>query len=131
MITYEADYVVGTKPALCKKIEVSDGSKISTTINPSNKDELENVTDEIIFQHISNQILHVQNLSSDMYVYPEEERYFHNIAIHNFVEAEQCMQEMVQWLEYALYRNLEEVAHTHTGNEDHTHDPVTGEEVPN
>jgi hypothetical protein len=133
MITYEADYVVGTKPTLCKKIEVSDGSKISTSMTPSNKDELENFTDEQIIQHINNYILHVQNLSSDMYIFPDEEAYFHSIPINNFIEVEKCMQEMVQWIEYVLYRNPQEadLSHTHGEGDGHTHDPETGEEVPN
>ena len=119
MITYKAEYEVGKEPALCKEIQMPDSTKICTHIALSNKSELENFTNEQIFEHVSNYVLYVKELSNDMYLYPEEEHFSHFVPVHNFKEIEQSLRVMVEWLEIALYRNVDD--HTHTHEDGHTH----------
>ena len=122
MITYEVEYVVGKEPNLCKYVQTADGTKVCTHIVISNKSELENFTNEQVFEHISNYILYVKELSNDMYLYPEEEHFSHYVPVHNFKEIEQSLRVMVEWLEIALYRNMTPVdGHTHTHEDGHTH----------
>lgn len=132
MITYKAEYVVGQEPALCKEIEMADGTKVCTHLTLSNKSELENFTNEQIFEHVSNYLLYVKELSNDLYLYPEEEHYNHFIPVNNFKTIELSMRSIVEWLELALYRDMTPIeGHTHAEGDGHTHDPATGEEVPN
>jgi hypothetical protein len=122
MITYEVEYVVGKEPNLCKYVQTVDGTKVCTHIVISNKSELENFTNEQIFEHVSNYVLYVKELSNDMYLYPEEEHFSHFVPVHNFKEIEQSLRVMVEWLEIALYRNMTPVDdHTHTHEDGHTH----------
>jgi hypothetical protein len=125
MITYEVEYTVGQEPQLCKKIEIADGSKVSTNLTTSNKDELENFTNEQIMEHVNNYLLYIQELSKDMYIFPEEELYFHHIPVNNYIEVEQTMTNIVHWLEYGLFRNKE----SHVASHSHTHDEPA-EETP-
>ena len=122
MITYKTEYEVGKEPALCKEIQMLDNTKICTHIVLSNKNELENFTNEQIFEHVSNYILYVKELSNDMHLYPEEEHFSHHVPVHNFKEIEQSLRLIVEWLEIALYRNTgSEEGHTHTHEDGHTH----------
>jgi len=120
VITYKAEYEVGKEPALCKEIQMPDSTKICTHIVFSNKSELENFTNEQIFEHISNYILHIKELSDDMYVYPEEEHYNHHIPINNYTKIEQSMRSTAEWLEFVLYRDMTPVE-GHTHEDGHTH----------
>lgn len=114
MITYKAEYEVGKEPNLCKEVELADGTSVCTHIMLANKAELENFTNEQLLEHVSNYLLYVKELSSDMYLLPEEEHFHHFIPIHNFKEIEQAMRSIVEWLELALYRDMTPVPpHTH------------------
>jgi hypothetical protein len=128
MIIYKAEYVVGEEPALCKEIEMADSTKVCTHLTLSNKSELENFTNEQIFEHISNYLLYVKELSNDLYLYPEEEHFSHHIPINNYKELELSMSSIVKWLEFVLYRDMTPVdlSHTHDDEAPHTH----GEETP-
>jgi len=122
MITYKPEYVAGEEPALCKEIEMADGSKVCTHLTISNKAELENFTNEQLLEHVSNYILYMKELSNDMYVYPEEEHFNHHVPVNNFKEMEQSLRVIVEWLEIALYRDMTPVeSHTHTHEDGHTH----------
>ena len=120
MITYKAEYEVGKEPALCKEIQMSDNTKICTHIVLSNKEELENFTNEQIFEHVSNCILYVKELSNDMHLYPEEEHFNHHIPIHNYTQIEKAMRSTAEWLEFVLYRDMAPVE-GHTHEDGHTH----------
>lgn len=128
MITYKAEYVVGEEPALCKEIQMADNTKVCTHLTLSNKSELENFTNEQIFEHVSNYLLYVKELSNNLYLYPAEEHYSHFIPVHNFKTIETSMRSIVEWLEFVLYRDMSPVdlSHTHDDETPHTH----GEETP-
>jgi hypothetical protein len=131
VITYKAEYEVGQEPALCKEIEMADSTEVCTHLTLSNKTELENFTNEQIFEHISNYLLYVKELSNDLYLYPVEEHYSHFVPVHNYNKIEQAMRSIVEWLEFVLYRDMAPMeGHTHSDDDGHTHDPDTGEEVP-
>lgn len=120
MITYKTEYEVGKEPALCKEIKMLDGTTVCTHLMLSNKSELENFTNEQLFEHISNYILYIKELSNDMHVYPEEEHFNHHVPVHNFKEMEQSLRVIVEWLEMALYRDMTPVE-SHTHEDGHTH----------
>jgi len=122
VITYKAEYEVGQEPALCKEIEMADSTKACTHLTLSNKSELENFTNEQIFEHVSNYLLYVKELSKDLYLYPEEEHYSHFIPVNNFKTIETSMRSIVEWLEFVLYRDMVPAeSHTHTHEDGHTH----------
>jgi hypothetical protein len=60
MIEYTAEYDEDTKPFLCKKITLPD-EVIKTEITIHNKTELDNFTDEVIYQHLDNLVLYMKN----------------------------------------------------------------------
>lgn len=145
MITYEARYIEGTEPQICKVVAANGGTEVVTHIVLQNEDEVKNVetiTDPLIKQHIDNLILHAAWLGDNMEVYPDHEAPNRPWPIKNLKELLATCEKMVAWWQFAFFRDEDGFVHdsaplTATGHEDahhgadHTHDPVTGEEIPN
>lgn len=147
MITYEARYTEGTEPQICKIVTTGGGEEVVTNIVLQNEEEVKNVetmTDALIKQHIDNLILHAAWLGDNMEVYPDHEAPNRPWPIKNLKELLATCEKMVAWWNFAFFRDedgfvneaspiivsSEEHESMHE-NEDHTHDPVTGEAIPN
>jgi hypothetical protein len=151
MIDYVANFYGAEKrPYICKKFTASNGEEAHTPINVGNEDEIKNLSAEIIYEHMNNVIKYLDEKIDTMTIVQLDE-IFHKEAwpIVGWSEVEWCQNEVVLWWNYIFYKDFDERAeriihqklaeeaakyeeeHVHSGTEDHTHDPATGEEIPN
>jgi hypothetical protein len=126
MINYEAHYTVGTKPSIRKSIEASDGTFVYTNLNFSNEDERENASDEIINQHLTNLHSHLKDVANRSTLIPVGSPLVTEIIVE-WHDLQNLYNEIIQWWMHVSFRPEDELH----DDSDHTHDPETGEEIPN
>jgi hypothetical protein len=138
MINYQASYEVGTRPAIKKVFTASSGEEFSMAINFENTEDREAVSAELIYQHMNNCVTYIQNKSENLRIIQLDEPVGSEAwpAIGWF-ELLWANNEINLWWNYIYFKNEQPNAsmtvepHTHDGSEGHTHDEVTGEEIPN
>lgn len=126
MINYEAHYTVGTKPSIRKSIEASDGTFVYTNLNFSNEDERENASDEIVNQHLTNLHSHLKDVANRSTLIPVGSPLVTEIIVE-WHDLQNLYNEIIQWWMHVSFRPEDEPH----DDSDHTHDPETGEEIPN
>jgi hypothetical protein len=145
MISYQANYEVGSKPYICKVFTASNGEEVHTALHFANEDERKGFSSELIFQHLENVIKYIQDTSKDLAMIALDEPVGSNPwAIKGWEKLEWANAEAYLWWNDVYYRPESPVnnqpnqviyisgdEHVHTEEADHTHDPVTGEEIPN
>lgn len=141
MITYQANYEPVNKPYICKVFTASNGEEMHTALNFSNEAEKEEMSVELIYEHLSNVIKYIQDRSETLTVIGYEENINEEPwAIKGWKDLEWANNEAWLWWNYIYFKDrpmseftpaVDETPHTHDGTEDHTHDPETGEEIPN
>jgi hypothetical protein len=127
MITYSALYEVGKRPLIRKTVEAIDGSMIDTGINFYNEEEREFLTDEIIQQHLLNLHTYFKDLSSLSTLMPTGTP-LTTYIIPEWDSLNEIFQEMNAWWNLITFRP--EIDEPHDDSL-HSHDPETGEEIPN
>jgi len=104
MIEYTAEYNEDVKPFLCKKITLG-GESINTEITIHNKTELENLTDEVIYEHLDNLVLYIKN-----YLTPKLELTSYRQPLTtpwpliNWHELSHVNDEISEWHQFVYYR---------------------------
>ncbi len=126
MISYGAYYEVGTRPSIRKVIEASDGTFVYTNLNYSNEDERENASDEIIAEHLNNLHLYLKEVSNRSTLLAFNSPLMSEIIVE-WNEIQSIYAEICEWWVFVSFRP-EEDAHD---DSEHSHDPETGEEIPN
>lgn len=127
MISYGAYYEVGTRPSIRKVIEAVDSTYIYTNLNYSNEDERENASDEIISQHIENLHLYLKEVTNRSTLLDLKAPLMSDIIVE-WPEIQSIYNEISQWWVFVSFRPEEDELHD---DSDHSHDPETGEEIPN
>jgi hypothetical protein len=139
MINYQASYEVGIRPAIKKIFTASSGEEFSMAINFENTEDKEAISAELIYEHLNNCIKYIQNKSTDLRIIELTEPVGSEAwpAIGWF-ELLWANNEINLWWNYIYFKNEQPNAtmeisegHSHGEDSDHTHDPETGEEVPN
>jgi hypothetical protein len=138
MINYQASYQVGSRPAIKKVFTASSGEEFSMAINFENTEDKEAVSAELIYEHMDNCITYIQNKSEELRVIqltePVGSEAWPAVGWYELLWANN---EINLWWNYIYFKNeqpngvLTIDPHTHDGSEDHTHDEVTGETIPN
>jgi hypothetical protein len=140
MINYEAKYEVGSRPNISKIFTATSGEQFSMAINFENTEDKEAVSAELIYQHLNNCIKYIQDKSTDLKI----------IQLNEIVGSEPwpaigwfellwANNEICLWWNYIYFKeenvqgaiSVDIGDHPHDGAGDHTHDPETGEEIPN
>jgi len=104
MIEYTAEYDEDAKPFLCKKI-TADGEVIRTEITIYNKTELNNLTDELIYDHLNNLVLYIKNdLAAQLEVTPYEQIVTDPWPLIKWHDLSHINEEITQWHEFVYYR---------------------------
>lgn len=104
MIEYTAEYDEDTKPFLCKKITVGT-EVVRTEITIHSKTELDNFTDEVIYEHLNNLVLYMKNdLAPQLEVTP----YLHTVTepwpLIKWHELSHINDEVTEWHNFVYYR---------------------------
>ena len=138
MINYQASYTAGVIPAIKKVFTATSGEEFSMAINFENTEDKEAVTAELIYTHMNNCIQYIQDKSETLRLIALDEPVGSEAwpAIGWF-ELLWANNEINLWWNYIYFKEEQANAtmtidpHIHEGSEDHTHDPETGEEIPN
>jgi hypothetical protein len=145
MIEYKANYEVGNRPYICKAFTASNGEEIHTALHFANEDERKEFSAELIYEHLGNVIKYIQDTAKDLSMIALDEPVGSNPwAIKGWEKLEWANAEAHLWWNDVYYRPESPVNnqpnqvvyisgddHVHTEEADHTHDPETGEEIPN
>lgn len=140
MIEYVANfYGAEKKPYICKKFVSSSGEESHTALAYANEDERIEMSDELIYEHLDNIVKYIQQRSLDLSVVQlNESTVDHPWPVKNWPDIEWAMNEIILWWNYVYYKSMSTepqvvyIEHSHSHPEDdHTHDPETGEVVSN
>jgi hypothetical protein len=104
MIEYTAEYDEDAKPFLCKKITLGEES-IRTEISIHNKTELDNLTDEIIYEHLNNLVLYIKNdLAPQLEITPYGDIVTEPWPLIKWHDLSHINDEITQWHQFVYYR---------------------------
>jgi hypothetical protein len=104
MIEYTAEYNEDVKPFLCKKITIGNES-INTEITIHSKTELENLTDEVIYEHLHNLVLYIKDyLAPQLEVTPYKQSITTPWPLINWHELSHINDEISEWHQFVYYR---------------------------
>lgn len=136
MISYEPNYEVGNKPYICKVFTASNGEELHTELTFGNEKEREEFSSELIYQHMNNLIQYIRDESQNLSMIALNEPIGNNaFSIKNWEKLEWAQREIYYWWNYIYFHPespaSNQVIITTEHEDDHTHDPVTGEEIPN
>lgn len=150
MIEYVANYYGSEKrPYICKKFVSSSQEESHTAINVGNQEELENLSAELIYEHMQNVIKYLDEKMDFMtLIQLDELSHSEPWPIKGWSEVEWCQNEVALWWNYVYYKDYDQRAEAQYAAEydaqmaalaaegweeetGHTHDPETGEEIPN
>jgi hypothetical protein len=150
-MSYVANYEPLKRPYICKVLTASSGEEFHVSLNYSNDSEREEMSAELIYEHLENCITYIEDKAKTMSIIPLNEPIgMEPWPAKGWGELEWANAEINLWFNYIYYKaegsipesdainlNLEvgvgeaEDDHTHDGSEDHTHDSATGDETPN
>ena len=145
MIEYIAEYNSEDRPYICKKFTASSSEEVHTAININNTQERDALSAELIYTHMDNVIKYITKTSETIQMIQlDENTGLEPWPLKGWAEIEWAKEECILWWQYIYFKDNptrasevviqadeESIEHTHEGDEDHTHDPETGEEVPN
>lgn len=136
MIEYVLYNEPGERPQLQKVVTVGETS-IPTNLNPKNKDELDNIDDAVVTQHMNNLLDYTKSIAQEMEVWPDDEAANHTYPIKGLQEVMESSDEVCQWWAY-LWRlsetrgmpiAIDDEMHLalHQAETPHMHHPDSGE----
>jgi hypothetical protein len=145
MIEYIAEYNNEDRPYICKKFVASSSEEVHTSININNTQERDTLSAELIYTHMDNVIKYITKTSETVQMIQlDENTGLEPWPLKRWAEIEWAKEECILWWQYIYFKDNptraseivvpvdeESIVHTHEGDEDHTHDPETGEEIPN
>jgi hypothetical protein len=147
MIEYVSEYNVGEKPYVCKKFTASSGEEVHTSINISNTKEIEELSLETVYAHMDAIVQYISDTTASLSVLRIDENINHHPwPIKNWENIEWAKEEIIAWWRYIYFKDVKEKEdliiqqnqdlmdshdHSHEGVDGHSHDPETGDEIPN
>jgi hypothetical protein len=150
-MSYVANYESLKRPYICKVLTASSGEEFHVALNFSNDSEREEMSAELIYEHLENCITYIEDKAKTMSIIALNEPVgTEQWPAKGWGELEWANNEINLWFNYIYYKaegslpqsdpiNMDiqigtgesSDDHTHEGAEDHTHDPATGDEIPN
>ena len=150
-MSYVANYESLKRPYICKVLTASSGEEFHVALNFSNDSEREEMSAELIYEHLENCITYIEDKAKTMSIIALNEPIGTELwPAKGWGELEWANNEINLWFNYIYYKEEGSLPqsdpinmdiqigtgessddHTHEGAEDHTHDPATGDEIPN
>ena len=138
MMSYKANYETGKRPYICKVLTASSGEEFHTALNYENNTERLEMSAELIYEHLENCTKYIEDKSKELKIIQlNEEVGSEPWPAVGWIELLWGNNEINLWWSYIYYKNEEESVtvtlsdHVHDETSDHTHDPETGDEIPN
>lgn len=145
MITYVANYELGNRPYICKVLTASSGEEFHVALNYSNESERDEMSPELIYQHLENCATYMGDKAKEIKVIAIDEPVGKEPwPAKGWSELLWTNDEIILWWTYIYYKKEESVpesspvevelqlstgpeiyedgeAHTHEDGETHTH----------
>jgi hypothetical protein len=139
MMSYKANYESVDRPYICKVFTASSGEEFHTALNYENNTERLEMSAELIYEHLENCLKYIEDKSKELKVIKLDEQVgSESWPAVGWNELLWANNEINLWWSYIYYKDEEEgnatitiSDHVHDETSDHTHDPETGEEIPN
>ena len=138
MMSYKANYEPVNRPYICKVVTASSGEEFHTALNYENSTERLEMSAELIYEHLDNCVKYIEDKAKELKIIQLNEQVGSEPwPVVGWNELLWGNNEINLWWSYIYYKTEEESAtvtvseHVHDENSDHTHDPVTGDEIPN
>ena len=136
MITYVANYEPVNRPYICKVFKASSGEEFHVALNYSNDVERKEMSVELIYQHLENCVTYIEDKSKEIKIIAFDEPVNNEPwPAKGWIELAWANEEINLWWSYIYYKEERESdpinLNINATEENHTHDPETGEEIPN
>ena len=138
MISYQANYEPVNRPYICKVFTASSGEEFHTALNYENNTERLEMSAELIYEHLTNCVKYIEDKSKELKIIqlnePVGSEPWPAVGWNELLWGNN---EINLWWRYIYYKEEQESVtisisdHAHDETSDHTHDPETGEEIPN
>ena len=142
-MSYVANYETLKRPYICKVLTASSGEEFHVALNFSNDSEREEMSAELIYEHLENCITYIEDKAKTMSVIALNEPIgTEQWPAKGWGELEWANNEITLWFNYTYYREEGSLPQSEAidlnltigvgeAEDDHTHDPATGDEIPN
>lgn len=106
MIEYIANYDKDSRPYICKKFIASSSEEVHTSININNTQERNELSAELIYDHMDNVIKYVTDVSKTLeLIQMNESTGFEPWPIRKWSEIEWAKEECILWWQYIYYKD--------------------------
>jgi hypothetical protein len=106
IVTYEARYEEKHYPKLCKVVSSNDTeNEIVTSLNLSNKDEVPNISDDVIWNHMSNLLDYMKVAVQTLSLVAKDTSPDEGWPIIGWPEIDNINSEVTSWWTYLMYRD--------------------------
>lgn len=102
---YVADYSANSAPMLCKQLTQDGQVLMRVSLTPNNLEELVNVSDETIYQHINNLIDYMKTLSQGLSITPSGNNPRDGWAVIGWSELSRINSLTSEWWNYVEFRD--------------------------
>lgn len=130
MIEYIANYDETSRPYICKKFTATSSEEVHTAININNTQERDELSAELIYDHMDNVLKYVTDVSKTLeLIQLDESTGFESWPIRKWAEIEWAKEECILWWQYIYFKDnptrateiqvpVEEISVEHTHDED-------------
>lgn len=105
IVSYEARCEAGEQPKLCKVVTSDDGNEsVVTSLNLSNKDEVPNIEDDLLWEHMSNLVDYMKIVVSTISLVERGMSPDEGWPVLGWTDVQKINDEITTWWAYMTYR---------------------------
>jgi len=102
---YVAEYSPPSRPKMVKRLVASSGETLEVEVPYTNKQEVDQITTEIIFTHTRNLVQYIKDLSPSIFITEKDDEDIEPWPIKNWQKIELAKNEASYWWEIGYYRD--------------------------
>lgn len=104
-VTYEAIYDSPNKPRLCKVVTAPDGERVPTALSLSNTEELDHLSEELLWEHMVNLVEYLKEASQRLTMVPVGVQPNDGWPVLGWHEIYRTHEEIMSWWIYVINRD--------------------------
>lgn len=105
MIEYVAEYIEGSQPNIYKQLDQNGEILMRSIITFNNVEELSQVSDDVIYQHIENIISYMKYVSLDLKIVPEGTAPRDGWPLMGWANLYRLNSQITEWWNYVEFRD--------------------------
>jgi hypothetical protein len=103
-VSYEARYEQGGRPTLCKVVSTGT-EEVVTVLLVNNTSETENLSDDLIWQHMNNLVEFIKVSSQDISLVPQGVQPSDGWPLLGWPTISRAQEELIAWWVFCTYRD--------------------------